>query len=339
MASKESFLLLLPAFVLFYIWQLEMINPSWSWKQLVTKALPFAIPVAILFFAELIYLLVYFGGQARGVGVSIDTPLNTYVRTLLDFFATNSFYMYLFSGVFLLVAFNEREKIISFLKSKTAVILLLFFAAILLPQVVLHARAGWVLRYLFPAFFAPAFAIALIFNQLQFHSKVYNYYGLLLLLYIGAEMLPKISDNPEQAFRSLRNYVSTCRHTENIIHSVISRSRKDDWLVIVSNPVQDYVWPMTLKSLFKTLHGKTNIARLIVTFPYEYDPVAQSRIASVAHYNEQFAQLDKNNIQDIVIMPYIERLFLHEHRSWFHPDEWERYQSWLFCHYHRKNHR
>lgn len=67
--------------------------------------------------------------------------------------------------------------------------------------------------------------------------------------------------------------------------------------------------------------------------------MAQSRIASVAHYNEQFAQLDKNNIQDIVIMPYIERLFLHEHRSWFHPDEWERYQSWLFCHYHRKNHR
>lgn len=334
--SKESFILLLPAFVLFYIWRLNTLQPNLAWQQLIVKSLPLAVPTALVFLAEIIYIILYYGTSARGVGVSIKTPIGTYIRVFLDFFAVNELYIYLFSGAFLLLTFLPKETIVSYLKSKNFLLLSLFILAVFLPQVILHGQAGWVKRYLFPALFASAFVLALMLNALQENIRLYNFYTLMLLMSIGAEMLPKISDNPEQAFRSLRNYVSTCQHTENLIHSVVSQSKKDDLLVIVSNPVQEYVWPMVFYSLFKTLHGKTNVARLTVTFPYEYDEVVQSRIAASANYNKQFAQLDKNQIRDIIIMPYIEQLFLHECKSWFNPEEYERHTFWRFVHYHKR---
>ncbi len=335
--SKESFILLLPAFVLFYVWRLNTIHASWTWQQLIVKSLPLAIPTTLIFLAEIAYIILYLGASARGVGVSVKTSVSTYIRVFLDFFATNELYIYLFSGIFLLLNFLQKDTIFSYLKNKNFLILSLFLVAILLPQVILHAQSGWVTRYLFPALFASAFVLALMLNALQDNIKLYNFYTLMLLMSIGAEMLPKISDNPEQAFRQLRNYVSTCEATEGVIQSVVSQSNKQDKLLLVSNPIERYVWAPDFRSIFHSLYGKQDIHILPVFPPYEYDETAQQRINAMMSLNASFAQTDKSQIHDIVIMPFIERLFIKEHQSWFNPNDYERYTFWRLVHYRKKN--
>lgn len=335
--SKESFILLLPSFIIFYLWRLCVVHPSWTWRRLIVKALPVIFPTLLIFFLEIAYIILVLGANARGVGISIHTPLSLYVRVFLDFFATNTLYIYLFSGVFLMLTFIGYDKIIVSLKSKEFLLFTLLLVSIIAPQIILHAQSGWVTRYLFPALFSVAFILAFILDKLKTYVKVYNLYTLLLILYIGAEMMPKISDNPSQAFRQLRNYVTTCQATDQLIESVVSKSPRDGITLIISNPADQYVWPATLSSLLRTLYKKENIARLSLSFPYEYDAITQGRIDALQSHNQAFEKMNKSEIQDIVIMPFIEKLFIHEHGGWFNPDDYERQAFWRFVHYRKKN--
>ncbi|WP_448518381.1 ArnT family glycosyltransferase [Rhodoflexus sp.] len=334
--SKESFILLLPAFVLFYAWRLSVIN-NFTWKQLIFKILPLAIPTALVFLAEIAYILIYLGANARGVGVSINTPVSLYISVFFNFFASNTVYIYLFSGCFLLLTLITWKNLLSHVTTKGFLIFFLFLLAILLPQVILHAQSGWVTRYLFPALFANAFALTAMLHELQVHKEYYRFYTLSLLLLIAAEMMPKVSDNPEQAFRHLRNYVSTCHATEALLKTVVAQSDSDDMILIVSNPADRYVWPASIQSMFRSLYDRKNISRLAVVPAYEYDDVAQKQINSMKPYNEAFEKRDKEKIQHIVLMPFIERLFLKEHKGWFDPASYERHTFWRFVYYRKKN--
>jgi len=333
--SKESFILLLPAFVLFYAWRLNAIN-NFTWKQLVFKVLPLAIPTAVVFLAEIAYIIVYLGASARGVGVSVSTPISLYISVLFNFFASNTVYVYLFSGCFLLLTITAQENLLSCLTTKHFLIFFLFLLAVLLPQVILHAQSGWVTRYLFPALFANAFALVAILHELQAYKEYYKFYTLSLLLLIAAEMTPKVSDNPEQAFRHLRNYVSTCNATEALLKAVVRQSNPDDMILIVSNPVDRYVWSASIQSMFRSIYDRKNISRLAVVPAYEYDEVAQKQIDAMQPYNETFKKINKEKIQHVVLMPFIERLFLKEHKSWFNPAFYERHTFWRFVYYCKK---
>jgi hypothetical protein len=151
---------------------------------------------------------------------------------------------------------------------------------------------------------------------------------------MALEMTPKISDNPNQTFRFARNYASFAEQTELLLKSVVNQSQTHSLILIVSDPVENVVMPMSLESFLKNLYQRTNIKHYPISIPYQHSEISQARIANARNDIEQIK--DKNTVEHIVIMPHREALFLKESQSWFDASRYQRFAFWKLVHYAKK---
>jgi hypothetical protein len=156
----------------------------------------------------------------------------------------------------------------------------------------------------------------------------------MLVFYIGLEMSPKISDNPNQAFRFAKNYASFAEQTELLLQSVVSQSQANSLILIVSDPVENVVAPMSLESFLVNLYQRKNVKHYPISIPYQHSAISQARIANARNDIEQIT--DKSTIEHIVIMPHREALFLKESQVWFDATQYHRFAFWKLVHYAKK---
>ncbi len=335
--SKESFILVLPALVVFKFYCAYTVENQ-NIKKSISKSLFFTVAISLIFVVEVGYILLVMKGGGRGyAGVSTFAGIGAYVQNFFSLFLANDVYVYLCCAL-LLVTFltggQVLNNLLTFLDKN--LILVIFVLAILLPQAVLYTQTGWQSRYYLPSFVGIAFFCIVVLNHLERYAPhgTYAFYFSMLVFYMALEITPKISDNPNQTFRFAKNYASFAEQTELLLQSVVSQSQTHSLILIVSDPVENVVMPMSLESFLKNLYQRNNIKHYPISIPYQHSEISQARIANARNDMEQIK--DKNTIEHIVIMPHREALFLKESQSWFGASQYHRFAFWKLVHYAKK---
>lgn len=336
--SKETFILILPALVVFkfYIFHTNTQNTI---KTCILKSLFFATSLFIIFILEIGYILLVMKGAGRGyAGVSGILSITAYLKNFFHLFLANDVYFYALTGA-LLTGFategNFFKNIQNFIIQNF--ILLVLVICIVIPQVIVYAQTGWLLRYYLPSFVGISLFLVIVLNYLQQFASVgiYKLFLILLIFYMGLEITPKISDNPEQAFRQARNHVSFADNTEQLIASVVNKSKPNSLILIVTDPVANILQPKALSEFLQNFFQRTNIKRLSINMPYKRFANYEDRQNAVIN---NFSEIkDKSSIEHIIIMPYLDALFIHETTSWFDSTKYDRYAFWELVHYVKKD--
>ncbi|TAH18132.1 MAG: hypothetical protein EAZ08_12030 [Cytophagales bacterium] len=334
--SKETFILMLPALVVFKFY-ISHTNTQNTIKTSILKSLLFATSLFIIFILEISYILFVMKGTGRGyAGVSGTLGIAAYLKNFFYLFLVNDVYFYALTGA-LLTGFatggNFFENIKKFVIKNF--ILLALVLGIVIPQVIVYARTGWLPRYYLPCFVGISLFLVIVLNYLQSASTgIYKLFLILLVFYIGLEITPKISDNPDQTFRHARNHATFADNTEQLIASIVSKSKPNSLILIVTNPVENILQPKALSEYLQNFFHRTNIKHLSVNMPYKR--FANYKERQIAIPNDFGEIKDKSSIEHIVVMPYWDMLFIYETKSWFDPTKYDRYAFWELVHYVRK---
>ena len=162
---KESFIMLLPAVILFYLY-MELEGKAINWKNLgkaIKGQLASLLVLGIIFLAE-IYLIVFEVGTNQIGYVGIDTAMGLwdYIKVLL-----NNVRLYLRIGPYIIFVLalcvlfaSDLLKMIVRLKWE------LFFALVMvLPQMVLYSKSGLEERYVIPWVYGVAYFFVIVLNR------------------------------------------------------------------------------------------------------------------------------------------------------------------------------
>ncbi len=336
--SKESFILVLPALVVFKFYVLH-INTQNTIKTSIFKSLFFATSLFIIFILEIAYILLVMKGTGRGhASISTNLGIIAYLKNFFHLFLANDVYFYVVAGL-LLVGFTTEGHFSDNIKKFIVknFLILTFVVGVVIPQVIVYTQITWLFRYYLPSFVGLSLLLVIILNYLQQFATagIYKLFLILLIFYIGLEITPKISDNSEQTFRQARNHVSFADNTEQLIASVVSKSKPNSLILIVTDPVANVMQPKVLSEFLQYFFQRTNIKRLSINMPYKRFENYEKRQNEVPN---NFGEIeDKNSIEHIVVMPYLDALFIHETKSWFDATKYDRYAFWELVHYVKKD--
>jgi hypothetical protein len=334
--SKETFILVIPALVIFRYY--VAYQEKREWIKSIWQCLWYALPVSLLFIGELSYILLVMKGGGRGyAGISSSLGILDYIKHFFLLFANNQIYIYLLFAI-LFIAVSSQDSLLVNIKQFTArhLPLLLAIKVLLLLQTIVYAKTGWgQSRYLLPSFVAISLFLMLVLHHLSIaRSANYKILTYALVFYIFLELAPKLSDNPQQTFRAARNHVSFCEQSEALIQSVVSNSKEGSLILIVSNPEVNTVQPTGMESLLKNLHHRRNIRHLPISPPHERSTNYEQRLAEIPQNFKEIT--DKAQINNIVIMPFEEELFLDKAKDWFDATQYQRLTFWKMVHYYKK---
>jgi hypothetical protein len=163
--SKESFIVLLPAFMFWIVW-LKRAKTAASWRNSLRSHICPVLILGLIFVFEIFFIVHYVGiggYSAKAGGIDGFTPL-AYLKTavLVSLSVSAVGYGLIFVLGFLLIVFSQSGRTdqgISVLGEFGAPLTLFFL--ITGPQCVLYARSGFYGRYLLPLLFG--FAVLLIY--------------------------------------------------------------------------------------------------------------------------------------------------------------------------------
>lgn len=212
-------------------------------------------------------------------------------------------------------------------------------AAILLPQLILHAKSGVMTRYLIPGVLAFSVLISCILSLWKDLARrtslrrAASLTGLLLVsygLYVGAKPM----------YLNAVAYTNEGAYTHEFLSEIVNNTSTDDAVLVVLEPADHFEWGY---SLYHYLTDKEEY-RNLVFYPITLDATLDSEFGSglangfLGMFDSPVVLEDLENrsaVHTCAIFPGMEDEFLQRSRSWFTADDFERFANDLFVVYTR----
>lgn len=231
--TKESFLLIIPAIIVFKIWN-ERIYLWSSVKESIFKNLILLIPLAVCMI-ELYIIKKYIGTSYAGLDAGIMNTLRDIIHTTLHFIRT--YLNILIAGlVILIICFRIKKFPLKF-----ELLPVIFFFLVLIPNIILYSKSGLVERYLLPSTLALGFLIISVVHSIKDNptwlKKLVS--GLLIISF-----LPYMANSISQAFK----FSKEGRSTNNLLSAVQANQVKGLGVLVVVDPVASYETSVSLKT-------------------------------------------------------------------------------------------
>lgn len=234
--SKESFLLLLPALILFSVY-LSMLKNKFSLREAIKKNLVSIGALSVVFVGCILYIKVFIGTGGTGYAGVYGFDLKSYIMAFLQLAKNVHASIIVFMQVVLIVVFtwrmkarNEKVEVL-----KAFIFPVALFLAILIPQVILYAKSGFFERYLVPAALAYALAIVYLFGQIKKGNKII-WSGMLILTALF------IMGDARSTFSGAQDFAQEGRNIGNISSIIKSETSREDNFLIVGEPAANTEW-------------------------------------------------------------------------------------------------
>jgi len=231
--TKESFLLIIPAMIIFKIWN-EKICFGSSLKELFYKNLILLVPLTV-FAIELFIIKFYVGTAYSGLDTKL---LNNVISILSTSFGFVKTYLNLIIVVLFLL-------IVSIYKKKHSIrfnlISFIFFLLIILPNIVLYEKSGLVERYLLPSTFGLGFLVATLIKGIKKDPIWFKKTALTLVL---ISFLPYMISS----WREANKFSIEGNCTQKLLSAISKNYVNGSEVMVIVDPVGLYEKSVSLKT-------------------------------------------------------------------------------------------
>lgn len=229
---KESFIIIIPAFLVFKVWY-ERVNLWKSNKKVLLKNLVLLVPFFAAIF-EIIYIKYFVGTVYSGINNELNVVFGNIWHTCLNFVKT--YLNLVIVGIILLITSMLIKKRIRRFDFMAFIFLLL----ILIPNIFLYARTGLSERYLLPSSIGLAFFIVACLKDISDNPMWYKKAANALIL---ISFLPFLISAINDAAR----FAKEGKETNSLLSAISSSYETGTQALVVADPVRSYETSVSLK--------------------------------------------------------------------------------------------
>ncbi len=308
--SKESFILILPAFILILTYLSKMKNQI-SWKKVFQENY---ISISILmgvFIGFLLYIKNLIGMAGIGyAGINGFQP-EKYIKTFLNL-STKSWIDYLiFIQLILIILFIflkglSKQNIWKIVRKYLLVTTI--FLAIVIPQVILYTKSGFNKRYLLPSMLGYSFIFVYLLKQMRKKT---------LIIWSGIVFVSLffLLGNLRSDFKNAQEFTQRGKAINGVFNIIKIKTSPTDNILIVGDPIMYYEWSDSINYYLKNELSRKNL------FIY---PLFRKKLSSYSVFGRNlikgFGKIYGKNryeniknesiIDTIVLFPRMEKTFL-----------------------------
>ncbi|MHC1704354.1 MAG: hypothetical protein AB9846_10640 [Tenuifilaceae bacterium] len=241
---KESFITIVPAFLLLKIWY-DSQSENISIKESITKNWILVFPIVIVLIN--IYLILFvIGTNNTGYAGFGDEGLKEILSGVVsNIILLSKEYLILTAILFVILVFIYLQKKDLYINLFKALLFpAIFCLLIVLPNIVLYAKSSIYERYYLPLTLGIAFLIVYIIKEIRFLNRSYGYISVIIILLFFINPSLQVIDYAQQ-------YAEEGKYTNNLLSSINSNRNKDSKILLVADPVDSYEWSFSLQSYLK----------------------------------------------------------------------------------------
>lgn len=372
-ASKESFILLLPALGFWYIWTVTSKNECQDHS--IKKSAVIIVVLGSIFIAELVFIRYFIRRTSTGYGIGWKgLDLEKTIDTTREFTksADTSLLLIFFVALFVIAGYQSararriKATWIPLLKEIFLAMVLSLMTAV--PQLLLYSNSGIKYpRYLLPAMIGYAFLVTSVLRHIRLqiehavpNTLVYSHgpisrqhHGIAFLktLIVIAIVVPiafHLRRGIQKAYESAGRYTEQANRINDWFDSIESATDAADSILVVFDSKKGLGTPARIKFILHEKLGRHNLHY------YPYPPIpAGSRIAGARDWRKHVGETGKLNVDQLqklnaILLPRsepttkkdfleYENRFLFDSRSWLNTLNYERRISKVgYVSYYRK---
>lgn len=230
---KESFIIIIPAFIFLKIW-IEKESIWSSLKESLLKNIILLVPLIIMIL-EIIIILFCVGTGYAGLNSALIEKLSASISTFIGFIST--YLNLIIAGVIILFIslFNKKNSY------KIDFSSFIFFLLILVPNIILYSGTGMNKRYLLPAAFGLGFFVVTVISRINIKGFFKENIALTVIV---VSFLPNMVKSTHEAIDFSKDGFNTNRLLEAI--PVNNKSEID--ALLITDPVYFYELSVSLKT-------------------------------------------------------------------------------------------
>jgi hypothetical protein len=231
--TKESFLIIIPAFIIFKIWNEKTCIWS-SLKVSILKNLILLVPLVIFIF-ELFFIKYHVGTTYSGLNTKISNNITSLLFNSLRFVKT--YLNLLVVGLIILIVCGYIKK----LPIRFNLLALVFSILIIVPNLFLYSKSGLVERYLLPSTFGLGILVMTIIGGIE---KDPPWFKKMTLIFILISFLPFIANSYSDA----KEFSEEGRSTNKLLSAISTNFVSGAPVMVIVDPVELYEKSVSLKT-------------------------------------------------------------------------------------------
>ena len=324
--SKESCILMIPAFALIKVWTYSSLQ-SISYREAAYKNKWTIMLLISICFALISVIVLFIGMSGTGyAGLDSDSfSLQKLLAACQTIFVKGNVIVFFVLVLFLVsICFHQKcyQSLISILP------IILIGIMIVLPQIIIYSKSGIHGYYLLPALIGCSFVVIILLNKLRENNFVYLATTSILCLILLTNIM--------ETWQGFHGIVTNNKNLFVVLNQVELCATPDDPILVVANPRVNFEALYGFKIYFEKVLKRDNL--LISTYGAEgtlfnsislqeeelfwkfLDPEFPTR---EWYNNKTITQFqDKGAIKTILVMSYdkIGKDFLNTSKSWFSED-------------------
>lgn len=231
--TKESFLIVIQAMILFKIWNDK--NCIWySLKESIVKNLILIVPLLVMFI-ELYIIKFYIGTEYSRLEANFFDNIPSILSTTVRFIKT--YLNLVIAGILVIIVGLYYKK----RPGKLDILPVVFFLMIIVPNIILYAKSGLEERYLLPASFGLGIFVVSIIKSIGESEVLQKKIALTLVL---VSFLPYSVNSVTDALDFSREGLAT----KKLLSAISANNLRDAQVLLIADPVDSYEISVSLKN-------------------------------------------------------------------------------------------
>ena len=236
--SKESFIIIIPAFLIFKIWH-EKDLYGLSIKEAILKNRLVLIPFIVMII-NLLIIFVVVGTDKMGYAGLGEESFGALLSGILSILRNNLlWYLIMDALLFGMLYFRmiEEKKVNYFFRQ--IFFPFTFCVLIIVPNIILHAKSGMGVRYLVPSLLGIAFLTVSLIKEARLNFRWLSYLFIAIVLTLCLKLMEISYNNGVQ-------FADEGRRTKVFLSAIITNYQESSNVLLVADPVNSNEWSSSL---------------------------------------------------------------------------------------------
>ncbi len=258
--SKESFLILVPTYLIILIYLEYKSKPTVSVFRIIKRNILLMV-ITILFLASALYVIINVIGKNSDGYFNYESAINSYLSFIFTELGRNKYFKlikigFIFLGIIFVFAILKLDKIkgrlqfvfsglkLDLFKGRipSYIFIILIFLSIIIPQHILYHRSGLWERYLIPLTLGYAILIIFLAEEISKQSR------LIYIVYVFLILLTIFKFFRSQTIPTATSFTQVGRNTTQFFSSIVTNTRKGDSILMIIDVISGYEWGFSSQS-------------------------------------------------------------------------------------------